>query len=92
MIDYAKTKVGDILRIVGAGMPGYAKLGDLVRVTEVEQEGLWFVNSQGKQGGVIFACGAARVEPTEFENENDVLAKENGISETVPTKPEKPRG
>jgi len=73
MIDYAKVKVGDILRIVGAGMLGYANLGDLVRVTEVEQEGLWFVNSQGKRSGVVFACGAARVEPTEFENENDVL-------------------
>jgi hypothetical protein len=71
MIDYSKIKVGDILKVVPPGMPGYAVVGDLVRVTEVEKEGLWCVNSKGERGGVVFSCGAARLEPTEFLNENE---------------------
>jgi len=74
MIDYSKVRVGDILRVVGDGLPGYAKIGDLVRVIEVEKEGLWFVDTKGRKSGVVFSCGAARVEPTEFENEEDAIA------------------
>ena len=33
MIDYAQVKPGDKLKIVGAGAPGFAKLGDEVEVT-----------------------------------------------------------
>jgi len=75
MIEYAKVKVGDILRVIEPGLPDYAEVGELVKVTEVEAEGLWCMNSKGERGGVVFACGAARLEMTEFENEQDVLDK-----------------
>lgn len=37
MIDYSEIKVGDKLRIVGAGAPGFAKLGDVVTVVKTGQ-------------------------------------------------------
>jgi len=73
MIDYSKVQVGDVLRVTGvvtgAGLPGYAKVGDLVRVIEVvEKKGVWFVNRKGKIGGVFAFMGAVMVEPTEFKD------------------------
>jgi hypothetical protein len=69
MIDYGKTKRGDILRIVGAGAPGYAQLGDLVRVTEVNVNGVWVEDRNGEPCEFIFNCGAARLEPTEWKED-----------------------
>lgn len=61
MIDYSKTKKGDILRIVGAGAPGYAELGDLVRVTEVAKNSVHVEDRDGKPVEFLFNCGAARL-------------------------------
>jgi len=71
VIDYKQVKVGDILQVVGLGMPGFAELGDCVRVTEVEAEGLYCTNSKGALSGVMFTCGAARLEPTQWQNEEE---------------------
>lgn len=68
-IKYDETKRGDILRIVGAGAPGYAKLGDLVRVTAVRQHGVSVENSSGEPCDFVFECGAARLEPTEWRDD-----------------------
>jgi hypothetical protein len=69
VIDYAKTKKGDILKLVGAGAPGYAKLGDLVRVTEVHANSVKVEDRNGEPCEFIFNCGAARLEPTEWTND-----------------------
>jgi hypothetical protein len=69
MIDYEKTNRGDILRIVGAGAPGYARLGDLVRVTERTKLGVMVENKHGRQVEFVYNCGAARLEPTEWTND-----------------------
>jgi hypothetical protein len=69
VIDYSKTKRGDILRIVGAGAPGYAKLGDLVRVTAVRKNAVDVEDSNGKPCEFVFSCGAARLEPTEWRDD-----------------------
>lgn len=69
MIDYAKVQRGDILRIVGAGAPGYARLGDLVRVVSVAAEGVTVEDKHGKQVDFVFNCGARRLEPTEWTND-----------------------
>lgn len=69
MIDYDKTERGDILRIVGAGAPGYAQLGDLVRVTERTKLGVMVENKHGKPCEFVYNCGAARLEPTEWRND-----------------------
>ncbi len=67
MIDYSKTNRGDILRIVGEGAPGYAHLGDLVRVLERTTNGVKVENKNGLDCEFVFNCGAARLEPTEWK-------------------------
>ena len=66
MIDYSKTKYGDILRVVGAGAPDYVKLGDLLRVIEVYPHSVWVEDRNGILCEFSFNCGAARLEPTEW--------------------------
>jgi hypothetical protein len=66
MIDYSKTKRGDILKIVGAGAPGYAKLGDLVRVIEVSTNAVKVEDKNGTPVDFLYNCGAARLEATEW--------------------------
>lgn len=69
MIDYEKTKVGDILRLTGSGAPGYAELGDLLRVTEVHKNSVWVEDRDGEPCEFVFNCGAARLEPTEWRDD-----------------------
>lgn len=69
MIEYSKTRRGDILKIVGIGVPGYAELDDLVRVTSVSQEGVYVEDRHGKPCEFVFNCGAARLEPTEWRDD-----------------------
>ena len=69
MIDYAKTEVGDILKLTGAGAPGYANLGDLLRVKERTKCGVMVENKHGEDCEFVFNCGAARLEATEWKND-----------------------
>lgn len=64
MIDFATTNVGDQLRITGMGAPGFAKLGDIVEVTETNHENKLYVK-HGETGETAFfalTCGAQRLE------------------------------
>jgi hypothetical protein len=65
MINYLETKIGDILKIVGAGAPGYAENGELVRVTKVTQNSVTVENGNGETANFGMSCGAARLEKTE---------------------------
>ena len=78
-IEYSKTNKGDILKIVGAGAPGMAKLGDLVRVTKVEQNGVHVETVDGAPIHFVFNCGAARLEETEWKD--DFPAEESAAAE-----------
>lgn len=69
MIDYSQTKRGDILKLVGAGAPGYAALGDLLRVTEVSQHGVKVEDKRGETCEFVYNCGAARLEATEWRED-----------------------
>lgn len=69
MIEYAETDVGDIVKVVGAGAPGYAELGDLLRVTEVHVNSVKVEDRDGKSGEFLYNCGAARLEPTEWKRD-----------------------
>ncbi len=51
---------------MGAGAPGYAHLGDLVRVTEVFHNGVKVEDKHGNPCEFVYNCGAARLEPTEW--------------------------
>jgi len=66
MIDYSKVKRGDILKVVGVGAPGYAQLGDLLRVTEVFHNAVKVEDKDGSPCEFLYNCGAARLEPTEW--------------------------
>ncbi len=69
MIDYAETKVGDVLKIIGAGAPGYAKNGDLVRVLQVHRNSVKVEDRDGESVEFLYNCGAARLEPTEWKED-----------------------
>jgi hypothetical protein len=64
MIDYAKLKAGDRLRIVGQGAPGFAKVGDTVTVTSTDGRQRCDVRHDDTKQEAYFAlaCGAARLE------------------------------
>jgi len=63
VIDYAKTKEGDKLRITGMGAPGFAQLGDTVTVTSCNGENkLYAKNDAGKEVFFALTCGAQRLE------------------------------
>lgn len=65
MIDYGKIKEGDKLRIVGAGAPGFAKLGDIVTVRSCNGTNRCDVthDESGDEAYFALTCGAARLEP-----------------------------
>lgn len=69
MIDYAKVERGDILKLTGAGAPGYANLGDLLRVTEKTVNGVKVEDNNGEVIEFVYNCGAARLEPTEWKKD-----------------------
>ena len=69
MIDYSKTKVGDIVRIVEPGAPDYAAIGDLVRITSVHSNSVVVENRDGKTAEFMYSCGAARLEETEWKED-----------------------
>ena len=78
MIRYDETKVGDILRIVGAGAPGYAALGDLVRVVAVHPNSVLVEDRDGEHVEFVFNCGTARLEPTEWTKDFPEVAQVEG--------------
>ncbi len=69
MIEYDKVQCGDILKLVGAGAPGYARPGDLLRITKVNKNSVMVEDRDGNPCEFIFNCGAARLEPTEWKND-----------------------
>jgi hypothetical protein len=75
VINFSEVQRGDILKLVGAGAPGYAQLGDLLRITGVTKNGVMVEDRHGKPCEFIFNCGAARLEPTEWKSDFPVEAE-----------------
>lgn len=63
MINYSKVKIGDKLRIIGMGAPGFAKLGDIVEVTDVHYNRIDVKREDGETAYFALTCGAERLEP-----------------------------
>lgn len=64
MIDFAKVQPGDKLRIVGAGAPGFAAVGDVVTVKSTDgRQRCDVVREDGGEAFFALTCGAARLEP-----------------------------
>ncbi len=69
MIDYKKVSKGDIVEIVEPGAPGYAEIGDLVRVTEVHHNSVKVENRDGEPCEFLYNCGAKRLKETEWKED-----------------------
>lgn len=64
MIDFAKVKEGDKLRITGMGAPGFAALGDIVEVVSSNGKNRCDVKrADGETAYFALTCGAQRLEP-----------------------------
>lgn len=68
-INYATVQVGDVVKVVGAGAPGYAEIGDLLRITEVHANSVMVEDRDGKLCEFVYNCGADRLEPTEWKTD-----------------------
>ena len=69
MINYQDVERGDILKLVGAGAPGFAELGDLLRVLKSTLNGVMVEDKNGGTTEFVFNCGAARLEETEWKDD-----------------------
>jgi hypothetical protein len=65
MIEFSNIKVGDSLKIVGAGAPGTYALGQVVTVTKVESNEVWTKDTRGVTASFFNHCGAARLEKSD---------------------------
>lgn len=64
MIEFDKVKVGDKLKIVGMGAPGFAKLGDVVTVAKTAERRVDVTHDEtGEEAYFALTCGASRLEP-----------------------------
>jgi len=62
MIDFNNITVGEKVRVVGAGAPGFARLGEELEITKVEHNKVFAKNEYGEEAYFALACGAARLE------------------------------
>jgi hypothetical protein len=62
VIDFKTIKVGDKVKVVGAGAPGFAKLGDELEITKVGEMRVDAKRSDGEEAFFALTCGAARLE------------------------------
>jgi hypothetical protein len=65
MIDYAKVKYGDTLRVVGECDSDFAKPGDLVRVVQANANSVLVCNERQSQCEFVSECGAAKLAPSQ---------------------------
>jgi hypothetical protein len=62
MIDYSKIKIGDKVKVVGVGAPGYANMGEVLTITSVTGNRVDTVRESGETAYFALTCGAARLE------------------------------
>jgi hypothetical protein len=86
MIEYSKVKIGDKLRIVGAGAPGFAKLGDVVTVTKTAERRVDVVREDGETAYFALTCGAERLEPIEKKPESEFFKYFLSVIEQIASK------
>jgi hypothetical protein len=62
MIDFKTARVGDKVRVVGMGAPGFAALGDTLTITEVRPDRVYAQRTDGESAFFALTCGASRLE------------------------------
>lgn len=62
MIDYKTIKPGDTVKVVGAGAPGFAILGEELTIVSVGDMRVDAKRADGRTAYFALTCGAARLE------------------------------
>ena len=62
MIDFETVKIGDRVKVVGMGAPGFANLNDELEITRVESNKVFAKREDGKEASFALTCGASRLE------------------------------
>jgi hypothetical protein len=62
MIDYSTIKVGDRVKVLNPGAPGYANVGDMLEITAVYTNRVDTKTEDGRTAYFALTCGAARLE------------------------------
>lgn len=62
MIDFKTIAVGNKVKVVGMGAPGFAKLGDTLEITKVEPNKVFAKRADGAEAFFALTCGAQRLE------------------------------
>ena len=65
MIDFKTIEVGNKVRVVGMGAPGFAELDDMLEITSVESNKVYAKRDDGKEAFFALTCGASRLEIVE---------------------------
>lgn len=70
MKDFNGVKAGDILMIVGEGAPGFASVGDRVRVVKILSDPGVEVEllTNGHRAQFVYSCGAERLTKAKVED------------------------
>jgi len=68
-IQFDKVKAGDKVRVVGAGAPGFAKLGDVLTILRTAHDRVWCKRDDGEEAFFALTCGAARLDLVEKKTE-----------------------
>lgn len=66
-IQFDKMKIGDKVCVVGAGAPGFAKLGDVLTISRTAHDRVWCKREDGKEAYFALTCGAARLDLVKSE-------------------------
>ncbi len=61
MIEYGRVAKGDVLEIAGVGAPGYATIGDHVRVVHVGLDNVVVEDEAGRWAKFVGNLGASRL-------------------------------
>jgi hypothetical protein len=62
VIDFKTIKVGDKVQVVGAGAPGFAKMGEELEIAKVQSDRVFAKRDDGEEAFFALTCGAARLE------------------------------
>lgn len=62
MIDFGSIRIGDRVRVIGMGAPGFARLGEELEITRVEARSVCAKRDDGLEAFFALTCGASRLE------------------------------
>jgi hypothetical protein len=62
MINFETIEVGNKVKVVGMGAPGFAELGEELEISKIEPNKVFAKKKNGKEAFFALSCGASRLE------------------------------